>query len=355
MRDNAQRELLGRDASHRAQPGHLSQHSPASAPGSHAPGPVLAQAGQNAKAASGMGTSAVGNAASGSAGGGPQRLPFSIDALRRCLRHGDHARAEKLLDKILLSQLAELIEELTPIEVRALCDLLFAPSRVVRTLDELSRPHVAVLLKHLDDGRLVELLGHLHGSHVARVMALLPSERRTGLRRQLQAQADAFARQMRPVSSVMNTGVPSFGPESTVGEVREALQARTDFEQLYVLDAAQQLLGTISRARLAQAAVDMRLGSLLEPRAGFIARAFTPLHVALKQMRKKALSALPVLDSQGRLLGELRLGGASGDAPGLSSSSVESLREVAGWRRLFNWLTLALVLIGAGQLASVLL
>lgn len=371
MRDNAQREMLGRGGSSRFQAGHLPQHSiahstvaqaavqvaalnaaqgsPAAANGRGVSAQAVSSSGSHAPVSSGTGAHGAGNGA-----GVSQRLPFSIDAVRRCLRHGDHARAEKLLDKILLSQLSELLQELTPTEVRGLCELLFAPARMVRTLDELSRPDVGRLLTHLEDTRLVELLGQLSGAHVARVMALLPHDRRTSIRRRLQANADAFARQMRPVSSVMKTGVPSFGPEQTVAEVRASLEAEHEQEQLYVLDAAQQLLGTISRGRLKEVSPETRLGTLLEPRAGFIARAFTPLHVALKQMRKKAVKALPVLDSQGRLLGELRAAGTATE-DGSSTDSHESLKEAAGWRRLFHWLAVATVVVGATQLASVLL
>lgn len=263
------------------------------------------------------------------------RYTFSTDVIRRCLRHGDLTRAEKLIDKVHFSLLAPLVGDLTPLEARALCGLLFAPARVTRTLEELPRPELGKLLQHLEDDRLASLMAELSGPQGARVLALVSPERRRTLRKLQQAQAEAFAEQVRPVSSLMATGVPSLEGNLTVAEALAQLGSPLP-EQVYVLNPQQALEGVVSRQALEGAKPEQTLAALVTPANGLMARAFTPLHVAIKQMQQLRLKVLPVLDSQGRLLGELRWGQTSPDAPGEASSTGHA-RTVAGWRKLFSW------------------
>lgn len=285
-----------------------------------------------------------------------QRYAFSSDAVRRCLRHGDISRAEKLIDKITLTQLSAFVRDLTPLEARALCDLLLAPTRVTRTLDELPRPELALLLGQLGDARLLQLLLHLNGAHVARVMALLPPERRSSIRKQQQARAESFTNQIRPVSSVMATSVPSLLSTLTAGEARAQVDVSAPFEQVYLVDAEQQLVGILSREQLLSAPSEVPLVQLLEtPKQPetktFTARAFTPLHVALRQMQRHALRALPVLDSKGRLLGEVRVGAEAAATPGTSETP---RADTAGWKRLVSWLGSTLMVVGITNLGRAL-
>lgn len=285
-----------------------------------------------------------------------QRYAFSSDAVRRCLRHGDISRAEKLIDKITLSQLSAFVRDLTPLEARALCDLLLAPTRVTRTLDELPRPELALLLGQLGDARLLQLLLHLNGAHVARVMALLPPERRSTIRKQQQARAESFTNQIRPVSSVMATSVPTLLSTLTAGEARAQVDIAAPFEQVYLVDGEQQLVGVLSREQLLAAAPEVPLSQLLEaPKQAqaqtFTARAFTPLHVALRQMQRHALRALPVLDSKGRLLGEVRVGA---ETAATSSPSDAPRADVVGWKRLVSWLGSTLMVVGITNLGRAL-
>lgn len=285
------------------------------------------------------------------------RYTFSTDVIRRCLRHGDLTRAEKLIDKVHFSLLAPLVGDLTPLEARALCGLLFAPARATRTLEELPRPELAALLLHVEDERLTRLTFALTGPQLARVLALVAPERRRVLRKLQQAQAEAFAEQVRPVSSLMSTGVPSLEGRLTVAEAKGRLGSPLP-DQVYVLNGEQALEGAVSRQALDAAPPEQTLSMLVTPANGLMARAFTPLHVALKQMKQLRLKVLPVLDSQGRLLGELRWGQASpgeaspegGETPDAPSDPARA-RSARAWRKFFSWAAVTPLMVSLSAVA----
>lgn len=276
------------------------------------------------------------------------RHSIALDALRHCLRHGfrdagqgdqaraDKLRAEKLIDSIAISQLVPLLDHLTPVESRALFGLLFEPVRVARTLEAMPRPALTTLLARMDERVLASSLVGLSGPSLARVMALLAPERRTPLRRRMQAEGDAFAARVRPVSSVLEPHAGAFPGQARVDAVLPAVASISQGACVWVLGPQGEPIGQVSKAGLQAATPDARLEDLMATGVRTVSSC-TPLHVALAALTgAPEQRELPVVDGQGRLLGVV---GAARLRAVLCAEEATSNEVAVGpsWRRLMGW------------------
>lgn len=282
------------------------------------------------------------------------RHTITVDALRRCLRYsaqhgtgqhgplyGEHAsserlRAEKLIDSIAIPQLVPLLDQLTPAEARALFILLFDSARVTRTLEAMPRPALTSLLARMEDRTLAASLAGLSGPSLARVMALLAPERRTSIRKRMQAEGDAFAARVRPVASVLEPVGAAFPAHARVEDVLSAVVSGPLGACIWVLGEGGEPIGFTSHAQLLATPKGTPLNAMmtLEPRT---VSSTAPLHVALAALAgTPGQLELAVVDGQGRLLGVV--GSARLRAVLCEDEAAPTAVAVGpSWRRLIGW------------------
>jgi Mg/Co/Ni transporter MgtE len=275
------------------------------------------------------------------------RTTYPTDVIRRSLRAGAIARAERLFDKLAPSHVSSLVQDLTPLEARALFDILFRPDRADRTVRELEREDLSLLLVQVDDDRLVNALSWMTGARASRLMSLVPLARRKVLRRQLQARASQFANGVRPVSSIMRPVSIALPSELPVDEARERIELGSDGEPhplVCIVGRDGLLLGVVDATRLLSAARTQALRELMDEGAVRVGSS-TPVQDVARLMATRVLASLPVVDERGCPIGEVH----ARDLEALVARADEAppAAPLRGWRRLLPWLTAGMVAAGS--------
>ncbi|MGH7822516.1 MAG: magnesium transporter MgtE N-terminal domain-containing protein, partial [Candidatus Binatia bacterium] len=100
------------------------------------------------------------------------------EVLRKLLRAGAMGRVERLIDRLHASDVAQILPELDPSELRTVYDVLFSAHRAARTLRELPGELLPLILDVLDDGRVGKVLSRLPPDDAVAFLHALPEERR---------------------------------------------------------------------------------------------------------------------------------------------------------------------------------
>jgi magnesium transporter len=208
------------------------------------------------------------------------------------------------------SDLAEILEDLAPAEREAVFTSL-DEEVAAETLEEVDPKLQKALLERLDEERIADIVEEMDPGAAADLLAELPSE-----------QSDAILEEMEPeerqeveellefdedsAAGCMTTDYVSLGMQATVADAVEALRTfdgdPENVTEIYLVDDQQVLRGTITLARLVMAQPNTQLHVLAEPR---ILSCHADLHqnALAEQFDKYNLHALPVVDTQGRMVG----------------------------------------------------
>lgn len=195
--------------------------------------------------------------------------------------------AAQALSKLPPTFVGPVVECLIPESAGAILDR-FGPEPTRKLLEDLSPRHAATVLQYLDEARRDEILS---GAEVGKAREL----------RELTLHAPETS------GGMMDTRVISIASDLTVGEaikrIRKAKKQR--FYYLYVTTREKRLLGTINLK-------DLVLNSGRDPIEPLVNRDIVTLPATMHRnevariMQQKKLFALPVVDSEGRLLGAVR-------------------------------------------------
>lgn len=246
----------------------------------------------------------------------------------------------------------------------------------LRVLEQLDPPHlgntlvyadgetVKTALNRMSAAALAVAFDHLEADDAARVLSVIPEEKRAPiLQRMSVSDAVAAGQLLRyeegTAGRLMTSKFVRVRPEQTVQQVLDGLR-RIDPEvatvaNLYVVDERDTLHGVVSLRRLLPADPRVTIRSLMT-REVVTARADTPQDEVARIVSKYSFNALPIVDPQNRLLGivtvddvvdvlvageteaVLRMGGvaAEEDAPGQSmnyfgTSIFRVVRMRIGW------------------------
>ena len=234
------------------------------------------------------------------------------DVLRRLLRAGAMSRVERLIDRLRPPDLAEILPELGPAEIRIVVDILFSGLRAARTLRELPSEALPTILEVLEDATVADLLGRLPPDDAVAFLHALPDERRGRIRAELpparQRELDRLlAYPESTAGSVMTTRFLAVREALTAQEAIEEirLQSEEEVEQvfyLYVTDDEGRLRGVVPIRKLVSAPPQRRIGEIMigDP-VSVLADADQEEVAAV--VSKYSLLAVPVVDADGRLLG----------------------------------------------------
>jgi magnesium transporter len=208
------------------------------------------------------------------------------------------------------SDLAEILEDLAPAEREAVFTSL-DEEVAAETLEEVDPKLQKSLLEKLDEERIADIVEEMDPGAAADLLAELPQE-----------QSDAILEEMEPEERQEVEELLEFDEKSAAGAmtsdfvgvnagstVANAVQALRSFDgdpesvtEVYLLDDKRVLRGAIPLARLVMAQPDTRLSVLTETR--FLSCPADMNQNELAEMFDKYnLHALPVVDSQSRMVG----------------------------------------------------
>jgi Mg/Co/Ni transporter MgtE len=184
---------------------------------------------------------------------------------------------------------AEALEEVEPKLQKAL-------------LEKLGEEKIADIVEEMDPGAAADLLAELSEEQSDAILEEMEPEERQEVEELLEFDEDSAA-------GAMTSDFIHLGMDATVAQ---AVQALRNFDgdpesvtEIYLLDEKEMLRGAISLARLVMALPETRLAVLAEPRVLSCPADTNQSHLA-ELFDKYNLHALPVVDAQGRMVGELQ-------------------------------------------------
>ena len=228
------------------------------------------------------------------------------DPARRVKLRIEH---ERLAD-IHPSELADILEDLAPAEREAVFTSL-DEEVAAETLEEVEPKLQKALLEKLDDERIADIVEEMDPGAAADLLSELPQD-----------QSDAILEEMEPeerqeveellefdehsAAGCMTTEFVYLGLDATVAQAVEALRSfdgdPESVTEVYLLDEKRVLRAAVSLARLVMAQPGTRLSVLAEPRV-LSCPADMKQNELAEMFDKYNLHALPVVDSQSRMVG----------------------------------------------------
>jgi len=231
--------------------------------------------------------------------------------LRRLLAAGLVSRAERLLSRARPADLAPVLGDLQPDEVRTVVDVLFRQHRAAPTLRELPPELLPQIFDALGDARLAEILARLEIDDMLEMVEWLPEERRAPVVAGLPEEKAAELRkaEVYPAESagrVMTTAFVALEQGTTAQEAIDRIRAAGDATEavlyLYVVDDKGGLIGVVPIRRLVSAAPDRALGDLMI-RDPVSIHADADQEQAAQLVTRYNLLAIPVVDDDHRMVG----------------------------------------------------
>ncbi len=234
------------------------------------------------------------------------------EILRKLLRAGAMARVERLVDRLHPPDIAEMLPELSPGELRTVVDILFSAHRAARTLRELPPDALPAILHMLDDERIAEVLGRLEPDDAIEFLNALPEDRCAAVTARLpRARKNEIERLLAyppsTAGNVMTTRFLAVRESMTAQQAIDAIrrQSEEEVEQifyLYVTDENGRLRGVVPIRKLVSCPPDRLVSDVMIADPVHV-EAHTDQEEAAAVVAKYNLLAVPVVDQDRRLLG----------------------------------------------------
>jgi magnesium transporter len=277
-----------------------------------------------------------------------------LHAVSSALEEGDTARARALTLDLHEADLADLIQLLRPEERAALIAALGDDFKAAalpeldegvrdQVLEEMPAEQVAEVLQQLDSDEAVYLLEDLDKEEQKDILSKLPYFERIALQRSLEYPEDSAGR-------IMQTDLIAVPPFWSVGQtidyMREAEDLPDRFYEIFVVDPAYHLIGSVALNRLLRAKRPTTIQAITEEDIRPIPVESDQEEVA-RQFERYNLTSAPVIDQDKRLVGVitaddvvevvqeeasediLRMGGVAGES--VSDTVWETTRLRFAW------------------------
>ncbi len=226
------------------------------------------------------------------------------------LHDGDNARAAQLVVDLHPRDLADVIELLSPEHRIALIQAL-GPAfdyEVLSEIDETVRDQLSEALPNellakavteLDTDDAAYVIENLEQADRDEILAHLPKGDRLALERQLEYPEESAGRLMQ---SDFVAVAPYWTIEQVIEHARETDDLPDTFAEIYVVDPAFRVLGTVDLSRLLRTKREVLVSDIME----------TDLHVVLatadqeevaRQFERYGLMSAPVVDQNNKLVG----------------------------------------------------
>lgn len=263
------------------------------------------------------------------------------------------------------ADIAELMDELSRDDRIVLFEVL-PPERGAAVLSELKGETLRVVLHRASPEKLGSYLDRLPPDEVTFLLEHLSQRQREAVLAKMSPRDAAEAERLlrypaRTAGRLMTEKVARIRPEwsvaQTLGELRKIDPEVETIQSLYAVDDGGRLVGYVSLRQLFPAPPERRIADIMERRL-LTVRVDTPQEDVARLVSKYDVHAIPVVDTDGRLLGivtvddvidilieeqtvdMLQLGGAPGKDEVEGYFATKPLRNV---RLRFNWLLLLFV------------
>jgi len=208
------------------------------------------------------------------------------------------------------SDLAEILEDLAPAEREAVFTSLdeevaaealeeAEPKLQKALLEKLGEEKIADIVEEMDPGAAADLLGELPEEQSDAILEEMEPEERQEVTELLEFDEDSAA-------GCMTTDFVFVRTDATVAQAVQALRNidgdPESVTEIYLLDEKRVLQGAVGLARLVMAQPETRVAVLAEPRV-ISCPADRHQNELAELFDKYNLHALPVVDSQGRMVG----------------------------------------------------
>lgn len=295
------------------------------------------------------------------------RGPYNTAELRQALETEHRERLLELFDEAHPSNLAESLMELSPC-LRSKAMELIPDALAGSILDELSPAVALELLRSVTPERVTDLLSMMSSDNIADMLEDVQEEYVNEI---LAAMHAGDAKQVKQLlgydpataGGIMTTDYMAFRSDLTVGELLERLPAAAHEVEtiyyIYVINDTGRLVGVVSLRDIIQADARESLGTVMKTSIITVTDTEDQEKVA-QTLQKYGLLAIPVVSSQGQLLGIVTFDDVvdvvqeevTEDVLKLAGVSEEEVEMQSGsWlraRRRLPWLLIALF----GELVS---
>jgi magnesium transporter len=265
----------------------------------------------------------------------PTVAPALTLAIRLCAAHP--ATGAKALEQLDPGACLEILEALNP-------------SQLARLLPHLNTTHLSALVRNCESERIAPILEKGGPEVCASVLIALEVGSRETFLRSLPKELTEKLREYlefpeSSVGRVMKTDYAAFERTLSVGEViasmRRRPRGRQALSNVFVVDEDHHLVGVVSLRDLLVADDDASLESLTL-REILTAHAFDDVSVASQTLAGRGFTSLPVVDSQGRLIGVVRSAQLIGEAQEVASQDLQKIFGVGREERAFSRLSFCL-------------
>jgi magnesium transporter len=208
------------------------------------------------------------------------------------------------------SDLADILEDLSPAERDAVFTSL-DEEVAAETLEEVDPKLQVSLLEKLDEEKIADIVEEMDPGAAADLLAELPEDRSDAILEEMEPEerqevAELLEFDEHSAAGAMTTDFVYLGTDATVSQVGTALRSYDgDIEavtEIYLLDEKRVLRGVVPLARLVIAQPETELMALAEARVLSCPADMKQIELA-EMFDKYNLHALPVVDSQARMVG----------------------------------------------------
>ncbi len=219
-------------------------------------------------------------------------------------------RILRYLGKSHPADIALLFKDLDPVEVRLLFDLLFSIRRAGKTLKELPPDLLPEILELIEEEKIAKMMVWTDPDDEVTFIDCLPEERRERVlalvdpdRRERVQQSISYPEGT--VGRITTTEYLALPPNTSAQEAIDKIRERGELESffyLYVVDQAEKLIGVVPLRNLVVAPKDRTLLEMMipDPIQGEVSM---DQENAARLVSKYDLLALPIVDSEGHLMG----------------------------------------------------
>lgn len=232
------------------------------------------------------------------------------DTVRELIRTASPDRILRYLGKSHPADIALLFKDLDPVEVRLLFDLLFSIRRAGKTLRELPPDLLPEILELIEEEKIAKMMVWTDPDDEVAFIDCLPEERRERVlalldpdRRERVQQSISYPEGT--VGRITTTEYLALPPNTSAQEAIDKIRERGELESffyLYVVDQTEKLIGVVPLRNLVVAPQDRTLLEMMipDPVQGEVSM---DQEDAARLVSKYDLLALPIVDSEGHLMG----------------------------------------------------
>lgn len=232
------------------------------------------------------------------------------ETVRELIRTASPDRILRYLGKSHPADIALLFKDLDPVEVRLLFDLLFSIRRAGKTLKELPPDLLPEILELIEEEKIAKMMVWTDPDDEVAFIDCLPEERRERVlalldpdRRERVQQSISYPEGT--VGRITTTEYLALPPNTSAQEAIDKIRERGELESffyLYVVDQTEKLIGVVPLRNLVVAPQDRTLLEMMipDPVQGEVSM---DQEDAARLVSKYDLLALPIVDSEGHLMG----------------------------------------------------